>query len=278
MLFLSSWRRSLIRAAMAASGRWIPRLWPRNFEYAQCGSQCVRSHETSVLSSVSPIRFRKNTVIRGAATLATGPVWQILAGFAERISARVLPHFSDTSPDGISPACSLHNGYPFPAGSPLYNNFNPTIANGSGTGFFGQDFRPGAAGAQHPLQCRTPVPRPGSCRSSLQWRLCAWHHLPAPGNPEPAQLRNICQLRANLPDFQYHRAGEAVPAFVPLPYANYTGTRGASSAALPTVPGYRERELRQHGTSTYSGGQVTAKKDFSERPQFPGRLHAGKSR
>src|ERR1019366_3983501 len=82
-------------------------------------------------------QIQQNTVIRGAATLADAPINLTMAGFANEYQQGYFPTFTTHSPDGISPAFSLDNGYPFPPGVPLYNNFDPAVANGSGPDFFG---------------------------------------------------------------------------------------------------------------------------------------------
>jgi len=211
-------------------------------------------------------QVQKNTVIRGAATLATGPIWQILAGFAEQFAQGYYPHFSDTSPDGISPAWYLQNGYPFPPGVPLYNDFNPTIANGSGTGFMGKT----ADRAPQVLNTHLSVEHefPGRIVVGVHYNGSYAHGiLTGAGQPlnqlnygTYASYGETC-LTSSI------TAQVGCPAVVPLPYANYTGS---VEQALRPFPQYQdiENQASPNGTSTYSAGQVTAKKDFSNGLSF----------
>jgi Carboxypeptidase regulatory-like domain len=211
-------------------------------------------------------QVEKNTVIRGAVTLATGPVWQILAGFAEQFAQGYYPHFADTSPDGISPAWQLQNGYPFPPGVPLYHNFNPTVANGSATGFLGNT----ADRAPLILNTHLTVEHqfPGRVVVGLHYNGSYAHGI-LTGTGQPLNQLNYgtyasygeACLTSNI------TAQVGCPAVVPLPYANYTGT---VEQALRPFPQYQdiENQAAPNGTSTYSGGQITAKKDFSNGLSF----------
>jgi hypothetical protein len=211
-------------------------------------------------------QVQKNTVIRGAATLATGPVWQILAGFAEQFAQGYFPHLSDTSPDGISPAWSLQNGYPFPPGIPLYHNFDPTVANGSGTGFFGNT----ADRAPRVLNTHLSIEHqfPGRIVVGIHYNGSYAHGIFS-GAGAPANQLNYgtyagygqtC-LTSNI------AAQVGCPSVIPLPYASYTGT---VEQALRPFPQYQdiENQAAPNGTSTYSAGQITAKKDFSNGLSF----------
>lgn len=211
-------------------------------------------------------QVQRNTVVRGAATLATGPIWQIAAGFANEFQQGYFPHFSDTSPDGISPAWSLQNGYPYPPGVPLYHNFDPTIANGSGTGFFGttSDRAPQVLNTHFSVEHQFP----GRVVVGVHYNGSYAHGITSGAGAPVNQLNygtyasyGVTCLTSSI------TAQVGCPSVVPLPYASYTGS---VEQALRAFPQYQdiENEAAPTGWSTYSAGQVTAKKDFSNGISF----------
>jgi hypothetical protein len=211
-------------------------------------------------------QIKPNTVIRGAATLATGPIWQILAGFAEQFAQGYFPHFTDGSPDGISPAWSLQNGYPFPPGIPLYHNFDPTVANGSGTGFLGTT----ADRAPRVLNTHLSIEHqfPGRVVVGIHYNGSYTHGILTGTGQTLNQLNYGTYASYGQACLTSNIAAQAsCPSVVPLPYASYTGT---VEQALRAFPQYQdiENQAAPNGWSTYSGGQITAKKDFSNGLSF----------
>ena len=208
-----------------------------------------------------------NTVVRGAATLAGGPINQTMAGMANVFQQGYFPSFSTASPDGISPAFSLDNGYPLP-NIPLYNNFDSTIANGSGTGFFGSTSNRAprvlntSFGIEHQF--------PGRVVVGINYNGTYVHGLIYLGGQSINQLdygkyasygqsclgSDISNAAANCP-------GKAIA----LPYAGFTGTVGQALRPFPQY-GDIDNEGATNGFSTYSSGSITAKKDYSDGLSF----------
>ena len=212
-------------------------------------------------------QIQENTVIRGAATLADGPVNQTMAGFANEFQQGYFPQFTANTPDGISPAFSLDNGFPLPAG-PIYNNFDPTLANGGGTDYFGPD----SDRAPRVLNTHLGIEHqfPGRVVVGVHYN-GAYVHGIITGAGQPQNQLNYAKYgsygQACLTSDITQAATNCPGISIPLPYANYTGT---VEQALRPFPQYQdiENESAPTGWSTYSGGQVTAKKDFQNGLSF----------
>jgi hypothetical protein len=211
-------------------------------------------------------QIRQNTIIRGAATLAWAPVNQTMAGFANEYQQGYFPTFSTSSPDGISPAFSLDKGYPFPPGVPPYNNFNPAVANGSATAFFGRtsDRAPSVLNAHFAVEHQFP----GQVVVGLHYN-GAYVHGIINQSGAPANVLNYGKYASYgqtclVSDIA---AQKSCPVVVPLPYPGYKGT---VEQALRPFPQYGDilNESATTGTTTYSAGQVTAKKNFSNGLSF----------
>ena len=211
-------------------------------------------------------QIQNRTVIRGAVTLADAPVNQTAAGFANELQQGYFPFFSIASPDGISPAFQLDNGYPFPPGISLSTNFNPAVANGGGTGYFGKDSDRAPRVLNTTLNLEHEFP--GRVVVGLHYN-GAYAHGIITGTGQPANQLNYGEyasygtacLTSNI------AAQTGCPAVVPLPYASFTGT---VEQALRPYPQYQdiENQSAPTGWSTYSGGQITAKKDFDNGLSF----------
>jgi len=211
-------------------------------------------------------QLNRNTVIRGAWTLAYGPPNQTIAGFTEEYQQGYFPLFSSTSQDGFTPPFYWQNGFPYPVPkSKWYNNFDPTIANGSNTGFFGLDADKAPRvqnihfGIQHLL--------PGNVLLETAYNGVYVHglidaaHGPINGlnYHQYGSLGNLLFADINSP------AARAVN--IPIPYAGFQGT---VAQALRPFPQYQDIENQSAvaSWSTYSAFQVTLKKEFSDGLSF----------
>lgn len=211
-------------------------------------------------------QIQQNTVIRGAATLADAPINQTSAGFANEFQQGYFPLFGTSSPDGISPAFSMDNGYPLPVGVPLYNNFNPAVANGGATGFFGRN----SDRAPRVLNTHLSVEHafPGQVVVGVHY-IGSYVHGIITGAGQPLNQLNFGKyasygqtcLASDI------AAQQSCPVVVPLPYASFTGT---VEQALRPFPQYGdiENQSSPNGWSTYTAGQITAKKDFQNGLSF----------
>jgi hypothetical protein len=207
-----------------------------------------------------------DTVIRGAWTLAYGPPNQTIAGFTEEYQQGYFPLFSSTSQDGFTPAFYWQNGFPYPVpNSKWYNNFDPTIANGSNTGFFGPD--------------ADKAPRVQNIHFGIQ------HMLPRNVLLETAYNGVyvhglIDAAHGPINGLNYHQYGSlgnllyddinsaaARAANIPIPYP---GFQGSVAQALRPFPQFQDIENQSAvaSWSTYSAFQVTLKKEFSSGSSF----------
>jgi hypothetical protein len=213
-------------------------------------------------------QVQQNTVVRGAITLADGPVNQTMAGFANEFQQGYFPTFNLNSTGTNAPVFYLDNGFPLPSGIPLYNDFNPTIANGGGTDYFGADSDRAPRvlnthfGIEHQFRGRVVV--------GVHYAGAYVHGIITGAGQPQNQLdynkyrsygitclqSDITQAAANCPGIS-----------IPVPYAGYTGT---VEQALRPFPQYQdiENESAPTGWSTYSAGQITAKKDFDNGLSF----------
>ena len=206
------------------------------------------------------------TVIRGAWTWAYGPPNQTMAGFTEEYQQGYFPLFSTTSADGYTPAFNWNTGFPYPVPpSKFYNNYDPTIANGSNTGYFGPDADKGTRvesvhfGIQRML--------PGNIMLETGYNGVYAHGI-INGAGEPRNQLNYATYGSlgTLLDANINSAA-AQAAGIKLPYAGFDGT---VAQALRPFPQYQDIENLSalSGFSTYSAFQVTAKKEFSHGVSF----------
>ena len=209
-------------------------------------------------------QVRTDTVVRGAATLSYAPTSQSEAGYANEFQQGYFPAFTTASPNGISPAFSLDNGYPLPG--VLYNNFNPSLANGSGTNYYGKtsDKAPRVfnthLSVEHQFPYRVVV--------GLHYN-GAYVHGIISGAGEPTNQLNFGTYAGygNTCLTSDISAQQGCPSVVAAPYPGFTGT---VEQALRPYPQFQdiENEGAPTATSTYTGGQLTAKKQYSNGISF----------
>jgi hypothetical protein len=211
-------------------------------------------------------QIERNTVIRGSGTLSYGAVNQIAAGFSSEAEQGFFPSFSTSSPDGLSPAFALDSGYPLPPGESLYGNFNPAIANGGSTAFYGRnsDRAPRIwnthLGVEHQF--------PGKVVIGLEF-IGSYARGVLLGSLGPINQLNYGQyasygqtcLASSI------TAQQTCPQTIPLPYASFTGS---VEQALRPFPQYTdiENQSAPAGFSTYNGAQLTAKRAYENGLSF----------
>ncbi len=205
----------------------------------------------------------QNTVIRANYGLYYGPQSQAGAGFVTINRQGYFPSFSFNSLDGFSPIFNWSNGFPLPAN--LGPSFDPTVANGSGTAFWGENSNRAPRIQQMSFVIQHQLPRQVLFSAAYYGNFA--HGVGSGFNLTANQLdyRQVGSL-GNLLTADIN-SPEAINAGIQSPYPGFAGT---VAQALRPFPQYQtiDDQGANVGKSAYNGLQFKIQRQFSSGLSF----------
>jgi hypothetical protein len=187
-----------------------------------------------------------------------------MAGFDAVIQQGFFPLFTAASSDGYTAPFNWTGGYPLPSGN-LFGNFDPTVANGSSTYYFGaQSSRPPRIYMYH-LSIQHQLP--GKILLDVAYFGQNSHGIIADGPEERNQIPSA--------DFQNYKdlltqdaySPAAVTAGIKIPY---TGFVGNVAQALRPFPQYLsiQNEGAAVSWATYNSAQIKLQRQWNNGFSF----------